>query len=264
MVKITKEFAVNIGFKTLGHYNAFASEYPELSRPIKKYFEEGFIDSAKKSYTVLAEAGFDPVHYVAKVLISEKSMFQELRKSIPIKTVKIEETGSETSCSDGITESPILLQEKEKIEELETQIESMSSEFASLQKMKLDLDTREKIIIEKEYALKRVEAEKTTLAKRHMDLDERELVIKEREKQLFEKEKKLGMIKQEYLVQTKDYEAKLAAEKHIRKRVAEQLSRALLDLAQQQRENGRLREIIGIHEKSDRDLEQLFKRKRIQ
>lgn len=91
MPKITNEFVTSIGFKTLSFFNSFTLEYPDLSQSIQKYFDDGFIDSARNSYKIMAEAGFNPKLFTPKVQVEKSSsIFEELKKSYPMKEKSVE------------------------------------------------------------------------------------------------------------------------------------------------------------------------------
>lgn len=97
MPKITNEFVTSIGFKTLSFFNSFTLEYPDLSQSIQKYFDDGFIDSARNSYKIMAEAGFNPKIFIPKVQVEKSSsIFEELKKSYPMKETKSVENESVT------------------------------------------------------------------------------------------------------------------------------------------------------------------------
>jgi len=97
MPKITNEFVTSIGFKTLSFFNSFSLEYPELSQSIQKYFDDGFIDSARNSYKIMAEAGFNPKLFTPKIQVEKSSsLFEELKKSFPMKETKSTEEVSVT------------------------------------------------------------------------------------------------------------------------------------------------------------------------
>jgi len=294
MVKITKEFAVNIGFKTLGHYISFSKEYQVLAAQVQEFFDSGFVESAKKSYTVIAEAGIDPVQYVM-VKQPEQSLFQELRNSIPIKKAdsKKAETkkpeinydassetsnGSVMSIEDIVCDDTTASANEQHTEKLEKENEYLSKEVASIQTAKTKLDdrevalqrkeeelaAREAIIVQKEENMKKAEAKHISLVEKLSKLDEREKDLIQREKILEQKTSYYEAIKQKHLVHCSELSRKLEQEKKCNQNLAANLSKALNGVEKLDRENKNLRKAIEYHEKTYSELEQVFKRKRIQ
>jgi chromosome segregation ATPase len=225
--------------------------------------------------------------------VSEQSLFQELRNSIPIKKYeKPEVIKARSETSEGSTVSIELLpseltltQRSEREEKLEKEVEHMSSEYASMQVLKEDLKRRENTVDEKEQELETLaqtltkkEEELTvreatlqkkeellaqrqeqteTLASKFTLLDEREKELEKRERIIEQKTSYYDSIKRNHLHAVQELKRKLEDEK-------KRTMHLTMNLANASHEIEKLRKIIKMHENTDRELELVFKRKRIQ
>ena len=108
---MNKEYSDAFGFKLLGRFTSFLTEYPAVGSEIQKICDEDFKATCMKCYPIIVSTGVDPTTYTPKTVGDTKSIKEQLRDMFPISNslknpINIDESTS--SCDEEETECVVV------------------------------------------------------------------------------------------------------------------------------------------------------------